>query len=239
MKHTNKKRLVLLLAVICLCGVLAACGTKQEETAAYDYLVLVNKENKLPDDWESVVELVDVQNALPDDLELNENNDYLATDVFKVEKKTLLAFCALQEDMEKEGVYILLDSTYRSVARQEELWAEFEKEYGIDYVKQYVAVPGYSEHHTGLAVDVCVMKDGKIINDNDEMIAERDLFAKIHAKLADHGFILRYPEDKEDITGYAYEPWHFRYVGVDAAKAITEKGLTLEEYLGKVPAAAD
>lgn len=233
MKQTNKKRIALLLAAVCLCGLLAACGTKPEEAAAYDYLVLVNKENKLPDDWESVVQLEDAQNTLPDDVELNENNDYLATDVFKVEKKTLEAFRALQADLAGDGITILLDSTYRSVARQEELWAEFEKEYGIDYVKQYVAVPGYSEHHTGLVIDICVIKDGKIINDNDEMIAERDLFAKIHAKLADYGFILRYQEGKEDITGYSYEPWHFRYVGVDAAKEMAEKGLTLEEYLAQ------
>ena len=63
------------------------------------------------------------------------------------------------------------------------------------------------------------------------MIAERDLFARIHAKLADYGFILRYLENKDDVTGYSYEPWHFRYVGTDAAKVIVEKGLTLEEYL--------
>ena len=93
-------------------------------------------------------------------------------------------------------------------------------------------MPRYSEHHTGLVIDICVIKDGKIINDNDEMIAERDLFSEIHAKLADHGFILRYLEGKDDITGYAYEPWHFRYVGSpEIAKEIMDKGLTLEEYL--------
>ena len=231
MKHTNKRLLTLLLAAITLCSILTACGTKPAE-APYDYLVLVNKQNKLPDDWESVVVLEDAQNTLPDDVELNEDNDYLATDVFKVETETLKAFRALQEDCAKDGLTILLDSTYRSVARQEELWAEFAEEYGEDYCKKYVAVPGYSEHHTGLVIDICVIKDGKIINDNDEMIAERDLFSKIHAKLADHGFILRYLEGKDDITGYAYEPWHFRYVGSpEIAKEIMDKGLTLEEYL--------
>ena len=75
--------IALLLAVISLCGILTACGTKPAE-APYDYLVLVNKQNKLPDDWESVVVLEDAQNTLPDDVELNEDNDYLATDVFKL-----------------------------------------------------------------------------------------------------------------------------------------------------------
>ncbi|MBQ1805909.1 MAG: M15 family metallopeptidase, partial [Oscillospiraceae bacterium] len=89
--------------------------------------------------------------------------------------------------------------------------------YGTDYVKAYVAVPGYSEHHTGLAIDL--------------YLESPDVWAKIHAKLADCGFILRYPQGKEAVTGYAYEPWHIRYVGVETAREITARGLALEEYL--------
>ena len=66
------------------------------------------------------------------------------------------------------------------------------------------------------------------------MIAEVEIFSKIHTFLSDYGFILRYMKGKEDITGYSYEPWHFRYVGIKAAKKIYQKGITLEEYLGKV-----
>ena len=235
-----KKAMALLLAAVCLCGALAACGAKPEETAKYDYLTLVNKQNKLPDDWEAVIELEDAQNTIPDGVELNKDNDYLATDVFKVEKKALAAFRALQADLEKDGITILLDSTYRSVARQEELWKQFEADKGIEYTKKYVAVPGYSEHHTALAIDVCLLKDGVIINDNDQMIAEKEIFSEIHKRLADYGFILRFPEGKDDITGYAYEPWHFRYVdSPEIAKEIMDKGLTLEEYLGKIPAQGD
>ena len=235
---TFKKAIALLLAAVCVCGVLAACGNKAEESPKYDYLVLVNKENKLPDDWESVVELEDAQNTIPEGVELNEDNDYLPTDVFKVEKKTLAAFRALQADLEEDGIIILLDSTYRSVARQEELWKEFEAEYGLEYTQKYVAVPGYSEHHTALAIDVCIIKDGVIINDNDQMIAEKEIFAEIHKRLADYGFILRYPEGKDDVTGYGYEPWHFRYIdSPEIAKEIMDGALTLEEYLGKAPAA--
>lgn len=243
-----KKLISLLTAVVCLCGVLTSCGNKAEETATtspeeihteaasakYDYLVLVNKQNKLPDDWEANVVLADAKNDMTG-IEMNEDNSYLETDVFKVETKTLKAFRELQADCADDGITILLDSTYRSVARQEELWAEFAKEYGEDYCKKYVAVPGYSEHHTGLVVDICIVKDGVIINDNDQMIAEKEIFSKIHSKLAEHGFILRYLEGKDDITGYSYEPWHFRYVGVDVAKEIAAKGITFEEYLGKVP----
>ena len=231
MKSRLGRYFALLLALSAVLMLITACGSNSGKAADYDYLVLVNKENKLPDNWESVVNLEEAKNTIPETIELNEDNDYLLTEVFKVEKKALEAFRKLQSDCEKDGITILLDSTYRSVAAQEELWADFAEKYGEDYCKKYVAVPGYSEHHTGLAIDVCLIKDGRIINDNDEMIAERDLFARIHAKLADYGFILRYLENKDDVTGYSYEPWHFRYVGTDAAKVIVEKGLTLEEYL--------
>ena len=213
--------------------------TEDAEEPTIDYLVLVNKQHMLPEGWEAAVELEDAQNTIPEGVELNGDNEYLATDVFRVEKQALEAFRALQADLESEGIIILLDSTYRSVARQEELWAEFEEKYGLEYTQNTVAVPGTSEHHTGLAIDICIVKDGVVINENDAMIAEREIFSKIHAKLADYGFILRFPEDGKAITGYDYEPWHFRYVGVENAKAIAEQGVTLEEYLGEAPVAED
>lgn len=194
-----------------------------ESAAQYDFLVLVNKQNKLPDNWEDVVQLEESVNRWGES--------------YQVEKTALAAFYGLQKDLlDNDGIIIELDSTYRSVKRQQEIWDEFEAERGIDYARKYVAVPGYSEHHTGLAIDICIEKDGVRIDDNDDMIAEREIFSQIHSKLADYGFILRYLEGKDSITGYAYEPWHFRYVGVEAAKEITQRNLTLEEYLGAVPA---
>ena len=73
---------------------------------------------------------------------------------------------------------------------------EFVHDKGFDYAKKYVDQPGYSEHHTGLAVDVCLVVNGTVIDDNEEMIAQKEIFAKIHKKLADHGFILRFLERK-------------------------------------------
>ena len=212
----KKKVLVCLLVLV---AVFAFTACKKEEKRI-NYLVLVNKQNKLPDDWEEKLNLVTQKNTKGFEKQ--------------VEKEALEKFNELKKDLEKEGIYIDLDSTYRSVAEQQQLWDEWTVEYGEDYVKKYVAVPGYSEHHTALAIDVYLIKDGKVIDDNDKMIAERELFSKIHAKLADYGFILRYLEGKDAITGYAYEPWHFRYVGsTDVAKEIMSKGLTLEEYLEK------
>lgn len=228
---------VCVLIVLCMWASLAACDTKKQEKKStevssdtatvtlpevnkYDYFVLVNKQNKLPSDWEEKVELSEAKG--------------IEDETIYVEKKALEQFYKLQSELLKEGIDIRLESTYRSVKEQQEIWDEWTVEYGEEYVKTYVAVPGFSEHHTGLAIDVCLVIDGKIVNDNDEMIAQRDIFAKIHAKLAKYGFILRYLEGKEDITGYGYEPWHFRYIdNPKVAEEIMAKGTTLEEYLKK------
>ncbi len=217
----NKLFSVLLIGILIL-G-LSGCDSKkekEEDMNGINYLVLVNKQTKLPEDWEEKVELVDTKNAWDEDI--------------KVEKKAYDAYLKLKDAVAKDGVTIELDSTYRSVKAQQELWDRWsaDPEKGPEYVKKFVAVPGYSEHHTGLAIDICLRKNGELVYDNDEMIADRESFAKIHSKLADYGFILRYLENRQDSTGYTYEPWHLRYVGsTEIAKEIMTKGLTLEEYL--------
>lgn len=199
----------------------ASTQVTEQAKAAYDYMVLVNKAHKLPDDWESKVVLKEATNRYGE--------------TYKVEEKALEQFEKLQKECADEGIYIELDSTTRSVAEQQKLWDDWTVEKGEDYVKKYVAVPGYSEHHTGLAIDVCLDKDGKRIDDNDDMIAEKEIFAKVHAKLAKYGFILRYLEGKDAETGYSYEPWHFRYINDPTiAKEIMDKGITLEAYLGEL-----
>ena len=182
-----------------------------------DYLVLVNKNNKLPDNWEDIVELESAKDAWNEEI--------------KVEKETLRKYYELKKDLLKENINIELDSVYRSVDEQRKIWKAYEEEYGIDYVKKYVAVPEYSEHHTGLAIDVCLKIDGKLVYENYEIMNEKKIFSKIHKKLANYGFILRYPHNKERITGYGYEPWHFRYLGDSKiAHVIMDNNLTLEEY---------
>ena len=213
----KKIRNVFIAIIIFVCAfTITACGKKEESKT--DYMILVNKQSKLPEDWESRIELVDVYTSLDE--------------TYQVEKKAAEAYEKLRADLANDHVIIALDSTYRTVARQQEIWDSFLKQYGEEYTKKYVAVPGTSEHHTGLAIDVKLVKDGKIIADNDEMTAETELFSKVHAKLAKYGFILRYPVGKEDITGYGAEVWHFRYIdNPEIAKEIMDKGLTLEEYL--------
>lgn len=211
----------IIAVIIALCITLIACShnkTENKSKKPIDYLALVNKQNKLPDDWEENVKLETVKDIDGDDCQ--------------VEKEALLKYFELRDDLAKnDGIFIELDSCYRSVAAQQELWDRWTVEKGEDYVKKYVAVPGYSEHHTGLALDICLVKDGVVIDDNDDMIAEREIFSKIHAKLAKYGFILRYLEGKDDITGYSYEPWHLRYIASpEIAKEITDKKITFEEY---------
>ena len=200
----------------------SALVSETEKASGIDYLALVNKEYPLPDKWEDTVEIVHMTNSIGDDV--------------AVEKKAYDAYLKLKAELEKEDVHVDLDSAFRSVKQQQEIVDNFTEKYGEDYVKQYVAVPGFSEHHTGLALDLYLNVDGKDIVMNEDLVKETAIWEKIHSKLADCGFILRYLEGKEAITGYNYEPWHIRYVdSPDIAKEITEKGITLEEYLNKLP----
>ena len=232
------KRNTIICALLCLClaatAVLAGCGSSSndETTAAttastvdsaktdsIDYMALVNKTHALPDDWEDKLETVHMTNSVGDDVE--------------VEKKAYDAYLELKAELEKEGVYVDLDSARRSVAEQQRIMDDFTEKYGADYAAKTVAKPGYSEHHTGLALDLYLIIDGKDVVENEDMIQYPEIWSKIHAKLADYGFILRYLDGSEHITGYGYEPWHIRYLdNVDTAKEITSKGVTFEEYLG-------
>ncbi len=229
-----KKVLSVLICTVMLFGVfcLSGCSAKQNESKpestsvkaqGINYLVLVNKLNELPDYWEKKLDITKTTNSLGDEIE--------------VETKAYKAYLELKEDLEKDGVKIDLDSARRSVAAQKDIVKRFTKKYGLAYVEKYVATPGYSEHHTGLALDLYLNINSKDVYLNEDMVKYPEIWAKIHEKLADHGFILRYLDGMEHITGYGYEPWHIRYIDdVKIAKEITEKGITLEEYLGKFKA---
>ena len=187
-----------------------------------DYLVLVNKQNKIPDNWEEIAELVEVKNSFGK--------------ILKIEKETWEKFNELRKDLLSQWVDIELDSAYRSFSIQNEFFEKFKEEYWDEYANNYAAPAGYSEHHTWLALDICIKKEnGEIISENHEMIVELWVFDKVHKKMTEYGFILRYPDGKDNITWYSYEPWHLRYIwDVDIAKEIMENWLTLEEYLNNM-----
>ena len=184
-----------------------------------DYLVLVNKTHPISGDYAKSLDLVTVDTVYDDE-------------TAEIEKATYEAYLSLQYALEKQGIEIGIDSAYRSVEYQEKIMREFTEKYGEEYAKNTVAVPGTSEHHTGLAIDIVPKVNGEWKWENEDMMQLPELFSRIHKELPKHGFILRLLPGKEEITGYSYEPWHIRYVGsAELAQKIMDSGLVLEEYL--------
>ncbi|MCZ2260403.1 M15 family metallopeptidase [Sporosarcina sp. G11-34] len=127
------------------------------------------------------------------------------------------------------GYELTAFSTYRSFEYQTNLYQRYVNDDGREKADEYSARPGYSEHQTGLAFDIGEAGQNQIwlTREFGESEAGKWLAANAHR----FGFIMRYPEGKEEITGYMYESWHFRYVGVEIAEEIYKQGITLEEYL--------
>lgn len=133
------------------------------------------------------------------------------------------AFDMMKADAAAEGLTLKIVSGYRSYQQQTRTYSNFSKRDGQAVADRYSARPGHSEHQTGLAMD---------INSVYKSFADTPEGIWLAANCVKYGFILRYPEGKEHITGYMYEPWHIRYVGTDVAQAVSESGLCLEEFLG-------
>ncbi|MDD3340975.1 MAG: M15 family metallopeptidase [Bacilli bacterium] len=156
-----------------------------------------------------------------------------------VEKNTYDAYLALKKELETIKIIVKITSAFRSLQTQSEVYEEFTEKYGKEYADRVVAPVGTSEHHTGLAIDLTLAQIEEQIftgqEENKEEIAKvkEQGFLKIHPYLEKFGFILRYPKEKVDITGYPYEPWHIRYVGKELAKQLVKKQMTLEEYHNK------
>ena len=182
--------------------------------------VLVNKENPL--DIGYVPENLYV-------IDENENNFHNYVDptikpMLRVEVKPYIN--ALISDAHKLGLPLIVDSAYRSGVYQQKVLDSVLKEKGEDAYK-LVALPGTSEHQTGLAVDFAYYENG-IYDDNVKEDDKEAMWLKENAWK--YGFILRYPKGKEDITGFNFEPWHFRFVGLELAKEIYMQDITLEEF---------
>ncbi|TDM12153.1 M15 family metallopeptidase [Macrococcus lamae] len=132
-------------------------------------------------------------------------------------------------DGDKEGMQFVIRSGYRTYDYQQNLYREYVARDGEQAADKYSAKPGHSEHQTGLTYDI-----GSVASANDFRISFGDTpegaWLKNHAH--EYGFIIRYPEGKEHITGYQYEPWHVRYVGKRLASEFYKNNKTLEEYLG-------
>ncbi len=130
---------------------------------------------------------------------------------------------------DEAGLTLYGVSAYRSYARQYTIYATNLAVYGIPHTNRYSAAPGRSEHQTGLAIDISCASEGFGL---ETTFADTPEGLWVAENAHRFGFILRYPKDKEAITGYNYEPWHIRYVGTELAGHLYETGLTLDEYYG-------
>lgn len=179
-------------------------------------LTLVNMSNKIPSDW--TVDLVELRNNQA------------------IDRRAYESLQSMMDDARAEGLDPLICSSYRSQEKQEQLYTN-KRNYYLDQgysndeatalAAIWVAYPGTSEHQLGLTVDICSVSNQNLDDSQEDTATQQWLMANCYK----YGFILRYPSDKSEITGISYEPWHYRYVGVDAAAEIHEKGLCLEEYL--------
>ncbi len=173
-----------------------------------------------PDDWMFI--LANPWNDISDyepELETLEGQQF---DVRIIEP--MRAFVEAARD---EGLSVYLSSGYRSYATQNYLFNRKAAEYGEAVAETIVARPGTSEHQTGLCCDIT----DRYYEMKDESLEDTDLYQWMSEHGPEYGFIVRFPKGREDVTGIIYEPWHFRYVGVEAAQYITEHDLTLEEFL--------
>lgn len=220
MINKNKKTTlaILTLAIITCIGVNKLISGNEKNTIynkdlKSNNLILVNKENKLESDYN----LEDM---------IKPNIKFLDSTTHEEMHMQIEAGKAIEElfkAAKEEGINLIGTSAYRSQKTQKRIYKENINKRGLEEAKKYAAKPGRSEHQTGLAIDVT----------NEERWFDKSTKEAIWLAKNSHrfGFILRYLEGKEDITGYNFEPWHVRYVGKDIAKEIYEKGITLEEYL--------
>ena len=176
-----------------------------------DNLVIVNKYYKLDKNY--VPKLVKV------------SKKYAINESQLLTKDAKEAFEKMCEDARKDNIYLYSGSAYRSYSYQNTLYTNRVKSDGLEYANKTAAKAGYSEHQTGLAIDVLNGKFEYLDSDDKEY----DWLIENGHK---YGFILRYPKDKEYITGYTYEPWHFRYLSIEVATELKEKNITYEEYIG-------
>ncbi|MGG4396403.1 M15 family metallopeptidase [Paenibacillus thiaminolyticus] len=190
-----------------------AIVTNEEST-----MVVVNKQRYLPDGYEP-----------PDLVEPNVKFSFDEPHEKRhMRKEAAEALEALFAGAEQDGITLNAVSGYRSYQRQQSLFNHYVETQGKEYASRVSAVPGTSEHQTGLAIDVSSPSVGNVL---EEVFGDSEEGKWLAEHAHEYGFIIRYPQDGESITGYVYEPWHIRYVGKEAADAIYSEGTTLEQFL--------
>lgn len=196
------------------------------DTRSDSITVFVNKEYSLPKDY------------VPDNLVMTNVKFYSCgtTEKRYMRKEAAKALEKMFEDASDDGIILYGVSGYRSYSRQKEIYNENVGSRGRTETNKVSATPGHSEHQTGLAIDISSSAmNGELLEEFGR--SKEGLWVAEHC--AKYGFIIRYPKDKENITGYSYEPWHIRYIGKKTAKYIMKNNITMEEYYGYTPSSGD
>lgn len=183
--------------------------TKETDTSLKE-AILVNKYNTLPKDYN------------PGNIK-KFSSTYAYGEV-SAEENCYNAFIQMAKSAKKDGITLILTSGYRSYEKQKKIYDDMKKQKGQEHADKYAARPGSSEHETGLSLDILTY------NALTETFKETETYAWLHEHAHEYGFIERYEEGKEYITGYSAESWHYRYIGEELAKKVKEEGITYEEY---------
>lgn len=213
-----------------------AYSDKNPEISLTEVIALVNvhrdqnyyENMEITDTSKGNTMLVNKYNALSKDYEVEDlktiSKTYSYGDNKKLNKEAYDAFISLADDAKKEGYTILIVSSYRTYQDQEDVWKDYKASFGTKKADAYAARAGSSEHETGLAIDVADY------NDKNDKFEATESFKWMQTNAHKYGYILRYPKGKENITGYSYEAWHYRYVGIDTATKVYNEGITYDEY---------
>lgn len=175
-----------------------------------DSAILVNKHYQLPDKY------------APDDI-IPMSNQY-AYPNNSIRNEVYEAFKEMSKDAKEQNITLIVNSSYRDYETQKQIYEDYKDKNGEEYADKYAAKPNFSEHQTGLALDIFSPWYGM------KTFETSPAFTWLNENSYKYGFILRYPKDKEEITGYSYEPWHYRYLGKDLAQKVHNENITFEEY---------
>lgn len=225
-KSVKSGLLPVLVLIVAGCGItLDEAETQAHDTFEKDYATAeVGELEALPD-----IEVIDGVTYVDDILVVNKEIPLPVDYNPGLQPEVIEAYQQMFRDGAERGLDFVLVSDFRTYEYQEQLYNNYVARDGQEAADQYSARPGHSEHQTGLTVDV-----GSTDSASNLTVEFGDTpeYAWLKDVAHEYGFIVRYPEGKEHITGYMYEPWHLRYVGEEEAEAIYESGLSLEEYLG-------
>ena len=182
----------------------------RETDVSKDILMLVNKYYYLNEDY------------VPENIVKVSNSYAYAGN--SIRQDVLDAFVSMSNAAKEEDIVMVINSSYRSYKDQDEIWTYRKNNYGTEKADQYAARAGHSEHQSGLAIDIAQF------NSKEQDFEKTPAFTWLENNAHKYGFILRFKKDAEDITGYKYESWHYRYVGVEAATKIHDENITYDEY---------